>query len=112
LDSNQQQQRACSPISSHGNLVGQRNDRLGRIRRCQRCEHRRQILRGCTEPNTHAYINGDTYTYGNGDFNADRNAYIQLDANWNADGNSDGYGNAAVYPDAEAASDACAASLA
>jgi hypothetical protein len=54
----------------------QPNDRLGRIYR-QLFEHGRQILRGCTEPDTHTNTDGDTYSdsYGNSDTHGNVEAY-------------------------------------
>jgi hypothetical protein len=60
-----------------------RNDHLGRKWQQRRCEHRRQILRGRTESDTHANIysdsnshcNGDTYCHGYGDTYCDSYSY-------------------------------------
>jgi hypothetical protein len=61
----------------------QRNDRLGRVQlSCGRFEQRRQILRGCTESDTHAdsYSNSNDdshgYSHGNG-YN-----YTNADTQW------------------------------
>ena len=53
LDSHQ---RGRCPQPSHSGLDRQPNDRLGRRGRQRLSEHRRQILRGYTDCDTHAYI--------------------------------------------------------
>ena len=69
-------QRARSPILPHSSVDRQRNDRLGRKDEHYLAKRRRQILRHCTESDTHAntfsdpnrdsYAHGDRYSDGNG----------------------------------------------
>jgi hypothetical protein len=58
----------------------QQNDRLGRNRRQQRFEHRRAILRGYSNSDTHANTysdsDGHSYGYSNTNGNADTNAHF------------------------------------
>ena len=89
LDGHQHHQRARWPIRSHGNLDRQRNDRLGRplLQWGLSClEHRRQILRGGTEPDTHAYCqsNSDGDTRRDSHRNTDANGYIYTKAHANS----------------------------
>ena len=80
----------------------QRNDRLGRsYRRRLRFEHRRQILRRCTESDTHA----NTF------FNPNRDSYADGHCNSNAYGYSELHSHAEVSTDAAAAPDARTSTL-
>ena len=72
MDSDQHRQRAGWPIRSHGSVDRHRNDRLGRR---LRFEHRREILRHCTEPDTHANTFSDPNRDSYADNNCDSNAY-------------------------------------
>ena len=89
MDSNDTHQCPLCPSGSHGSVDRQRNDRLGRIRRRQLFEHRRAILRGYTNSDTHA----NTYSDGDGDGDGHSNRYVHAHSNGNvhtyAYGNSD-----------------------
>jgi hypothetical protein len=124
LDSYQHHQRARWPRTSHGSVDRQPNDRLGRNRRRQLFEHRRAILRGYTNSDTHANTYSDGYSYGNSDIHADANRHgysysysygnsdIHAHANSysygysysngyiHADPNSYGYGNSDIHSNA------------
>ena len=71
----------------------QRNDRLGRIRRRQRFEHRRAILRGYTNSDTHAN------TYSDGDGHSNSHSYSDGYSYSYSDGHSYSYGYAYAYTD-------------
>jgi hypothetical protein len=93
LDSYERHQRSPWAKISHGSLDRQRNDRLGRATLWNSCRYRRQILRRCTESDTHANIfsdpNPDSYVDGYGDCNC----------NSNADGYTYGYGETYTNPE-------------
>ena len=75
MDSYKYRRRARRPRLSHRSLDWQPNDHLGRS--CFRphlFEHRRQILRGCTEPDTDAYVNGVTKSYSHAEACTDTEA--------------------------------------
>jgi hypothetical protein len=93
LDSYQHYQRARCPRISHGSVDRQRNDRLGRKRRQQRFEHRRAILRGYTNSDTHAntYSDGHSHSYSYGDRN--RDTYTYSDTLFHARGSDGTRGN-------------------
>jgi len=59
LDSHQHDQLARCQSGSYGSLDGQPNGHLGRIRRQQRSEHRREIL-CATRFHTHTHTDGNT----------------------------------------------------
>jgi len=63
----------------------QPDDRLGGIRRNQLFQHRRQILRGCTESDTHT----------------NRNGYRNSDANAYSHSNPDAYSHSNTKADAD-----------
>ena len=97
MDNYQHHQRAPCPRKSHGSVDRQPNDRLGRNRRRQQLfQHRRAILRGYTNSDTHANTYSDGYSYSYSNRNRDRD--IHADAN--SYGNGDSYGNSYIYPDA------------
>ena len=85
--------------------------------RPQLFEHRRQILRGCTESDAYSDSNtngnGDSHSYANADFNsnADNNSNGDCDSDGNSTFNSDAYVNGVTksYSHAEACTDTEAA---
>ena len=94
----------------------QRNDRLGRRgQRRRRFEHRRAILRGYTNSDTHANTYSHGYSYGNSDIHANAYSYIYTDANGNvyshanSDGNLNTHSNAYTNKHTETNTDAQAA---
>ena len=95
MDSDQHHQRARWPTTSHGSVDRQRNDRLGRIRRRQLFEHRRAILRGYTNSDTHA----NTYSYGYSYSYSNRNRDIHADANSYGNGDSYVYSHGYTKPE-------------
>ena len=106
MDSYKHHRRPRRARLSHRSLDWQPNDHLGRSwSRPHLFEHRRQILRGCTE--------SDAYSDSNTNGNGDSHSYANADFNSNADNNSngDGYGNrdAESYTDTEVCTDAAAA---
>ena len=86
------------------------NDRLGR----QRFEHRRQILRRCTESDTDAntfsdancnsYTDGNSNTHGNRNGNNNTNSYSNSDSDGNRNANGQACADLQAAPDARTAS--------
>jgi hypothetical protein len=97
LDSHQHDQRARWPILAYRSVDWQPNDRLGRVRR-QLFEHRREVLRRHTKPNTHT--NADAYpnVHANSDTNSKPYPYSHT--------NADGYPNVNANFDTETFTDA------
>ena len=107
MDSYKYHRRPRRPRLSHGSLDWQPNDHLGRSRsRPHLFEHRRQILRGCTESDTDAYF----------DSNGSRDSHCNTDSDSNGDGDADrhtqGHTDAEAYTDAAAAPDSGTTTLA
>ena len=92
----------------------QRNDRLGRRgQRRRRFEHRRAILRGYTNSDTHA--NSYSYSYGNSYIytNANGNVYSHANSDGNLNTHSNAYTNkhTETNTDAQAAPDCRASAM-
>jgi hypothetical protein len=81
----------------------------GGIRRNQLFQHRRQILRGCTESDTHTNRNGDSHCNTHSDSNGDSDSYSNCDGD--STFNTDAYVNGVTksYSHSEACTDAAAA---
>ena len=120
MDSYKYHRRPRRARLSHRSLDWQPNDHLGRSwSRPHLFEHRRQILRGCTESDAYSdsNTNGNSHTYANADFNsnADSDSNGDSDSYGNCDGNStfnsDAYVNGVTksYSHAEACTDTEAA---
>ena len=93
MDSYQHHQRARWPRTSHGSVDRQRNDRLGRTRQRRLFEHRRAILRGYTNSDTHAN------TYSDGDGHSNSYSYSDGYSYSYSDGHSYSYSDAYAYTD-------------
>ena len=81
MDSYKYNRRACRPRLSHRSLDRQPNDHLGRS--CFRphlFEHRRPILRGCTESDPDSNADGYSHGYVNSNTDGDSNANTYTDA--------------------------------
>jgi hypothetical protein len=117
LDSYQYHRRPRRARLSHRSLDRQPNDHLGRS--CFRphlFEHRRQILRGCTESDTDAYFDSNSNRNGDSHCNTDSNSNGDSDSYGNCDGDADrhtqGHTDAEAYTDAAAAPDSGTTTLA
>jgi hypothetical protein len=118
LDGYKYHRRARRPRLSHGSLDWQPNDHLGRSwSRPHLFEHRRQILRGCTESDTDAYSDRDSDSHSYGYIHADTNGHVHTYAYSNidtyghshADSNSNTYFDTETFTDAEIRANAQAA---
>jgi len=100
LDSHQHDRRTRWPRIPHGSLGRAPNDRLGRRRQRQLFEHWREILRGCTQPDIHAYFNSNSYSdsYGNSDSYSNRQCDSNTNRNAKSHTNSETQSNTAVSP--------------
>ena len=80
---------------SHGSVDWQRNDRLGWTTPWRHFEHRRKILRRCTEPDTYAHTFSDSNrnSYADSNCNANVNTDSNANGHTNSDRFSDGYCN-------------------
>ena len=103
---------------SHGSLDWQPNDHLGRSwSRPHLFEHRRQILRGCTESDTDAYFDSNSNRNGDSHCNTDSDSYGNCDGNstFNSDAYVNGvtksYSHAEACTDTEAAPDSATSTL-
>jgi len=115
LDSYKHHRRPRRARLSHRSLDWQPNDHLGRSwSRPHLFEHRRQILRGCTESDTDAYFdsNGsrDSHCNTDSDSNGDGDGYSDCDGD--ADRHTQGHTDAEAYTDTEAAPDSATTTLA
>ena len=113
MDSYKYRRRARRPRLSHRSLDWQPNDHLGRSwSRPHLFEHRRQILRGCTESDTDAYFdsNGSRDSHCNTD--SDSNGDCDGDCDGDADRHTQGHTDAEAYTDTEAAPDSATTTLA
>jgi hypothetical protein len=105
LDGYKYNRRAIWATPSHSSVDRQRNDRLGRATSWYPFEHRRKILRVCTESDTHANIfsqpNRDSYPNrdrnDNSNANGNYDCYAYSDGNTYSDTNRDSYSNTERY---------------
>ena len=112
MDCDDAHQRPRCPRLSHSSVDRHRNDRLGRRgQRRRRFEHRRAILRGYTNSDTHAnsygYSYSYSYSYGNSYIYTDANGNVYSHAN--SDGNLNTHSNAYTNKHTETNTDAQAA---
>jgi hypothetical protein len=78
LDSYEHYKRALEPRISHSYLGGQRNDRVGRIRR-KLSEYRRKVLRTSTaHAHAHCYTDTNSNTYTQDDPDAEGSADTEV----------------------------------
>jgi hypothetical protein len=107
LDGYKYHRRAIWATPSYSSVDRQRNDRLGRATPWYPFEHRRKILRLCTESDTHAnrFSQPNRDSYPNRDRNDNSNANGNCDCYAYSDGNT--YSNTERYRETQ--SDSAAA---
>ncbi len=82
------------------------NDRLGRRRQRQLFEHRREILRDCSQSYTHANAYSYSNSYAHTDSNANSDCYCDGNTHRNRDSNSYTYFDTETFTDAKSCANA------
>ena len=109
MDSYKHHRRPRRARLSHRSLDWQPNDHLGRSWSWPHLfEHRRQILRGCTESDTDAYFDSN----GSRDSHCNTDSDSNGDCDGDADRHTQGHTDAEAYTDTEAAPDSATTTLA